>query len=82
MIDLTLSDPDIPTPEVVKREVCKALLENETNYTTNAGIIRYMPKKVFCHDQRNFGFKHVSCGCMPHEMRNIIIPVPDYPALP
>jgi len=36
--DLTLGDPDIPTPECVKRAACEAIRENKTKYTANAGI--------------------------------------------
>lgn len=39
VIDLTLGDPDIPTPEEVKGATCKAILENKTKYTANAGIL-------------------------------------------
>jgi len=38
VVDLTLGDPDIPTPEEVKAAACKALAENKTKYTANAGI--------------------------------------------
>lgn len=36
--DLTLGDPDIPTPEAVKNATIQALAENKTKYTANAGI--------------------------------------------
>ena len=38
VVDLTLGDPDIPTPEIVKDAASKALSENKTKYTANAGI--------------------------------------------
>ena len=38
VVDLTLGDPDIPTPQTVKDAAAKALSENKTKYTANAGI--------------------------------------------
>ena len=38
VVDLTLGDPDIPTPEIVKEAAARALAENKTKYTANAGI--------------------------------------------
>ena len=38
VVDLTLGDPDIPTPRIVKDAANKALAENKTKYTANAGI--------------------------------------------
>ena len=35
---MTLGDPDIPTPQKVKDAANKALVENKTKYTANAGI--------------------------------------------
>ena len=40
VVDLTLGDPDIPTPQTVKDAANKALAENMTKYTANAGIIK------------------------------------------
>lgn len=39
IVDLTLGDPDIPTPQSVKDAANKALMENKTKYTANAGIL-------------------------------------------
>ena len=39
VIDLTLGDPDIPTPQIIKNAAIKALEENKTKYTANAGIL-------------------------------------------
>ena len=39
VIDLTLGDPDFPTPENVKAEGIRAIRANKTKYTANAGII-------------------------------------------
>ena len=38
VVDLTLGDPDIPTPQIVKDATTKALSLNKTKYTANAGI--------------------------------------------
>ena len=38
VVDLTLGDPDIPTPELVKKAATDALVQNKTKYTANAGI--------------------------------------------
>ena len=38
VVDLTLGDPDIPTPQAVKDATATALFENKTKYTANAGI--------------------------------------------
>ena len=38
VVDLTLGDPDIPTPESVKIAANEALRQNKTKYTANAGI--------------------------------------------
>ena len=40
VVDLTLGDPDIPTPQMVKDAANKALSENKTKYTANAGILK------------------------------------------
>ena len=38
VVDLTLGDPDIPTPDAVKNAAADALYQNKTKYTANAGI--------------------------------------------
>lgn len=38
VVDLTLGDPDIATPEIVKKATLEALQNNKTKYTANAGI--------------------------------------------
>ena len=39
VVDLTLGDPDIPTPQQVKDAAAAALAANKTKYTANAGIV-------------------------------------------
>ena len=38
VVDLTLGDPDIPTPDAIKAATNLALEQNKTKYTANAGI--------------------------------------------
>lgn len=38
VIDLTLGDPDYPTPQNVCEAGCKAIMEGKTKYTANAGL--------------------------------------------
>ncbi len=38
-ISLTLGEPDFKVPEEIKKEMKKAIDENKTNYTQNAGIL-------------------------------------------
>ncbi len=39
VIDLTLGDPDYPTPPEVCEAACKAIREGRTKYTANAGLM-------------------------------------------
>lgn len=39
VVDLTLGDPDIPTPKSVKDAAYQAMCENKTKYTANAGVL-------------------------------------------
>ena len=39
VIDLTLGDPDFPTPENIKAAAVEALAADKTKYTANAGIL-------------------------------------------
>ncbi|WP_368272716.1 pyridoxal phosphate-dependent aminotransferase, partial [Enterocloster lavalensis] len=39
VIDLTLGDPDYPTPPEVCEAGCKAIREGKTKYTANAGLL-------------------------------------------
>lgn len=39
VIDLTLGDPDYPTPDNICQAGCKAIMEGKTKYTANAGRI-------------------------------------------
>lgn len=39
VIDFTLGDPDVPTPSGIKEAGCRAIIENKTRYSQNAGLI-------------------------------------------
>ena len=39
VIDLTLGDPDFNTPDEIKAAACKAISENKSHYSVNAGLI-------------------------------------------
>lgn len=39
VIDLTLGDPDYPTPDYVCEAGCKAIRDGKTKYTANAGLL-------------------------------------------
>ena len=39
VIDFTLGDPDVPTPSGIKEAGCRAIMENKTRYSQNAGLI-------------------------------------------
>ena len=38
VIDLTLGDPDLNTPERIKAAGCRAIMQNKTKYSANAGL--------------------------------------------
>lgn len=38
VIDLTLGDPDLNTPETIKEAACKSIINNLTHYSANAGL--------------------------------------------
>ncbi len=39
VVDFTLGDPDVPTPMEVKEAGCKAIMEGNTRYSQNAGLL-------------------------------------------
>lgn len=50
IIDLTLGDPDYPTPENICDAGCRAIREGKTKYTANAGLLELrtaVAQKVF-----------------------------------
>lgn len=40
VIDFTLGDPDVPTHQKIKDAGCKAIQENKTRYSQNAGLLQ------------------------------------------
>lgn len=40
VIDFTLGDPDYPTPEHIKEAGCRAIRDDFTNYSANAGLLK------------------------------------------
>ncbi|PFE05801.1 aromatic amino acid aminotransferase [Bacillus cereus] len=47
LISLTIGQPDFPTPSLVKEAAKRAITENHTNYTHNAGLLDL--RKAACH---------------------------------
>ena len=43
-INLGLGEPDLPTPEVIRRAAVKAILEEQNGYTTHAGLLSLREK--------------------------------------
>lgn len=39
VIDFTLGDPDVPTPQAIKDAACRAIQEGKTRYSQNAGLL-------------------------------------------
>ena len=63
VVDLTLGDPDIPTPQMVKEAANQALTENKTKYTANAGILELreaISKDVFKRTGINYAADEIT----------------------
>ncbi|HEX6648947.1 MAG TPA: aminotransferase class I/II-fold pyridoxal phosphate-dependent enzyme [Pyrinomonadaceae bacterium] len=43
-INLGLGEPDLPTPEVIRRAAVKAIIEEQNGYTTHAGLLSLREK--------------------------------------
>lgn len=59
VVDLTLGDPDIPTPKAVKEAAYRAIGENKTKYTANAGIAE-LRKAISADVEKRTGVKYSS----------------------
>ncbi len=59
VVDLTLGDPDIPTPEIVKKATYDAIESNKTKYTANAGILEL--RKAIAEDVKKRTGVSYSC---------------------
>lgn len=94
VVDLTLGDPDVPTPCVAKEAACRALEENRTKYTANAGIlplreaicadvekrlgVTYSPDEV-CVTTGAMGALYLAAVCLLDPGDEMIIPEPHWP---
>lgn len=47
-INLGLGEPDLPTPEVIRKAAVKAIIEEQNGYTTHAGLLS-LREKVAAH---------------------------------
>ncbi len=93
-ISLTLGQPDFNTPDIVKRGIEKALLENKTTYTSNAGfdelreeISKYLNtlgikynKEEICITVGGSEGIFSSLMALLNEGDKVLIPTPAYPA--
>ena len=93
-ISLTLGQPDFNTPDVVKKGVEKALIENKTTYTQNAGLdelreeiskylntlgIKYNKEEICITVGGSEGI-FSSLMALLNEGDKVLIPTPAYPA--
>lgn len=93
-ISLTLGQPDFNTPDIVKRGIEKALLENKTTYTSNAGLdelreeiskylntlgIKYNKEEICITVGGSEGI-FSSLMALLNEGDKVLIPTPAYPA--
>lgn len=58
IIDLTVGEPDLPTPQNIKNAGIKAIQNNFTKYTTNVGTIEL--RKAICEKLKNDNLIHYS----------------------
>lgn len=94
VIDLTLGDPDLNTPDYIKQAGCKAIMQNQTKYSANAGLaeVRAAVKKrvtklwgVSCDPAENVivtvgGMEalYLSLACMIDNGDEVIVFAPYY----
>ncbi|CDQ40286.1 aminotransferase A [Virgibacillus salexigens] len=57
VISLTIGQPDFHTPEHVKQAASKALMDNKTTYTHNAGIIE-LRNAISKFNEQNYGIAY------------------------
>ncbi len=97
VIDLSVGEPDFPTPYNVKEAAKRAIDENFTKYTLNAGVLEL--RQVICRElSRTHGLEYapeqviVSCGAkqslanlctaLLNKGDEVIIPVPYWVSYP
>lgn len=79
VIDLSVGEPDFPTPENIKNAGKKAIDENFTKYTANEGIIE-LKKAIIERVKEDHGIEYnldevlVSCGAK-HSLYNAILAI-------
>ena len=57
VIDFTLGDPDIQTPEEIKKAGCEAINNNKTRYSQNAGLLE-LRKQIACYSAAKEGLDY------------------------
>jgi len=95
VIDLTVGEPDFPTPENIKAAAIKAITENKTKYTLNAGLlelriaivgylknrfnIHYTPDQILISTGAKQGIFN-AIQVLINEEDEVLIPAPYYPS--
>lgn len=70
VIDFTLGDPDVQTPEGIKQAGCLAISNNKTRYSQNAGLLELRRQiALYCESKEGLSYKpeneiFVSVGAM------------------
>lgn len=57
VIDFTLGDPDVATPQAVKDAGCAAIQQGKTRYSQNAGLLE-LRQSIASHYERTEGFSY------------------------
>lgn len=93
-ISLTLGQPDFPVPKNIKKAMIKAINENKTEYTTNAGIpeLRQEISNFLCGTGINYSADEITVTVGGSEALlctfaaflnvgdKVLVPTPAYPA--
>lgn len=95
VIDLTLGDPDMPTPEHIKRAGCESILENDTHYTANKGTaellsaisrdlterlgVNYDPNREIIVTPGAMGALYLASVCLVDEGDEALLLAPHWP---
>lgn len=95
VIDLSVGEPDFPTPENIKAAAIRAITDNKTKYTLNAGLlelriaivgylknrfnIHYTPDQILISTGAKQGIFN-AVQALINEEDEVLIPVPYYPS--
>ena len=95
VIDLTFGDPDMPTPEHIKRAGCESILENDTHYTANKGTaellsaisrdlterlgVNYDPNREIIVTPGAMGALYLASVCLVDEGDEALLLAPHWP---